>query len=180
MRVAFLVPLKRFDLAKERLRASPDLDVTALAEALALGVVTSCAPRPVYVLAESDEVADFAVRHGARVRRSHAASLNEAVQGAYDELGTHFGQLIVAHGDLRQPAGLGSFEPSPGVTIITDHLNDGTNVLVVPTGLRFRFAYGPGSAARHRDEALRLGQSVTVISDSPWRFDVDEPRDLSP
>jgi 2-phospho-L-lactate guanylyltransferase len=178
MRDAVVIPLKRFDLAKERLRRDGTIEVTALAEALATAVLQSCAPRHVVVLSESDEISDFAAAHGAEVWRSTAGDLNEAVQGAYAALGARFDRLTIAHGDIRSPEGLGQFEPAPGVTIVTDHHGRGTNVLVVPTGLDFRFAYGPDSANLHDREARRLNIACVVVRDSPWRFDVDEPDDL--
>ena len=177
-RDAIIVPLKRFGIAKDRLRSAGSHGVTALVEALAIGVLRSAAPRDVFVVCESDDIALFAERHHVGVGRSGATSLNEAVQGAYEGLSEHYDQLIVVHGDLSQPAGLGQFEPSPGVTIVSDHHRRGTNVLVVPAGLSFHFAYGPNSAERHQREARRLDVSWRVIHDSPWGFDVDEPEDL--
>jgi 2-phospho-L-lactate guanylyltransferase len=178
MNDAVVIPLKRFDLAKERLRAGGTNDVTSIARQLAAEVLRSCAPRHVIVLSESDEVSRFAEEHGGEVLRSSATSLNEAVQGAYKGLSDRFDRLLIVHGDLRTPAGLGSFDPPPGVTIVTDHHERGTNVLALPTRLDFHFAYGVDSAASHVREAQRLGIDVTLIKDSPWRFDVDEPADL--
>jgi 2-phospho-L-lactate guanylyltransferase len=175
----FVVPLKDFDLAKERLRAGGATDVTDLARSLAVNVLAHCAPRHVIVLSESTVITRFALEQGVEVRESGAASLNEAVQEAYGALGARYERLLIVHGDLRTPDGLGSFAPPPGVTIVTDHHGRGTNLLVVPTGLDYRFAYGPDSAERHRLEAERLGVATSVITDSPWRFDVDEPEDLT-
>jgi 2-phospho-L-lactate guanylyltransferase len=175
---AIVVPLKRFDLAKDRLRQVGTIDATALAEDLALGVLHACSPRHIVVLSESDEVSQFALSHGAEAWRSQARDLNEAVQGAYEALRLRFDRLIIAHGDLANPVGLGRFEPGPGVTIVADHHRTGTNVLVLPTSLDFHFAYGPGSLQLHQSEAERLGVACRVIDDSPWRFDVDEPADL--
>jgi len=175
---AFIVPLKRFDVAKDRLRQGGTADVDQLARDLAIGVLDACAPRHVIVLSESDEVSRFARERDVEVLESHALDLNGAVQHAYESLGRRFERLVIVHGDLRRPRGLGDFEPGPGVTIVTDHRARGTNVLVVPTGLDFRFAYGPDSAQRHEFEARRLGVACLVVTDSPWRFDVDEPSDL--
>jgi 2-phospho-L-lactate guanylyltransferase len=175
---AVVVPLKRFDLAKDRLRQAGTFDVTRLAEELAVGVLRSCSPRHVIVLSESDEISRFADAHGAETWRSRARSLNEAVQGAYVALAERFDRLLIVHGDLATPEGLGRFDPGAGVTIVADRHRAGTNVLVVPTGLDFHFAYGPDSLRLHRAEAERLGVSCAVLYDSPWRFDVDEPDDL--
>lgn len=177
VRDAIVIPIKQFDLAKERLRSAGAENVTALAERLALGVLHGSRPRHVIVLSESKRVTDFALAHGAEVVESNASGLNEAVQLAYDQFGQRFDRLIIAHGDLRSPQGLGNFEPARGVTIVTDHHLRGTNVLVVPTRVNFRFAYGPDSSARHQREAQRLHVDCSVITDSAWRFDVDEPED---
>ena len=176
--LAVVIPLKSFSIAKDRLRRAGALDVTFLARELALGVVRSCAPLPVIVLSESDEVRDFAIAENVEVLESDSNGLNEAVQLAYASLSTRFHQLMIVHGDLRQPQGLGEFEPGPGVTIVTDHHGVGTNVLVVPTGLDFRFHYGPSSRLLHESEARRLGIRLEVITQSPWAYDVDEPSDL--
>jgi 2-phospho-L-lactate guanylyltransferase len=179
MSTAVVVPLKRFDRAKSRLRLNGDLDVTAIVEALARGVIVSARPRPVIIVSEDVELAAFATSLNVELMLSASTTLNEAVQGAYSSLSDRFDQLIIAHGDLRTPDGLGSFEPEPGITLIADHHGEGTNVLVLPANLDFRFAYGPGSLARHLDEARRLGVAHRIERLSPWRFDVDEPDDLT-
>lgn len=173
-----MVPLKPFDIAKNRLRQGGVNDVTTLASELATGVIRSCAPRRVVVLSESTSVTRFARDLGAEVLESAATNLNETVQNAYERLGKLYERVIVVHGDLREPDGLGQFRPDSGVTIITDYLLRGTNVLVVPTGVDFHFHYGADSAVKHRREAERLKLSVRTITDSPWRFDVDEASDL--
>lgn len=178
MAEVFVVPIKRFEVAKERLRAGGVDDVTSLARALAAGVLRACAPRPLVVLSESPDVSDFASLHGADVLLSDARDLNDAVQRAYAHLGARFDRLVVVHADLRAPDGLSDFEPDDGVTIVTDHRSLGTNVLVVPTNTDFHFAYGEDSASLHAAEARRLGLPFQLVTDSPWRFDVDVPGDL--
>jgi 2-phospho-L-lactate guanylyltransferase len=175
---AIVVPLKRFDLAKDRLRQATDLDVTVLAEELARNVIIQSRPRDVIVLSEHPDIVRFANSLGAEVWSSRATSLNEAVQDAYRGLGGRLERLIIVHGDLRHPEGLGDFEPEEGITVVTDHRGEGTNVLVVPTGLDFHFAYGPESRFKHVEQARRLGVPCRVVTDSPWRYDVDEPSDL--
>lgn len=178
MSEAIIVPLKRFDLAKVRLRNGTGLNVAALAEELARGVILHSQPRHVIVLSEHSDVSLFATSLGAEAWVSGAANLNEAVQLAYEGLGDRFSRLIIVHGDLRHPEGLGNFVPDSGITLVSDHHGEGTNVLVLPTRLGFQFAYGPGSLALHVQEAKRLGVDYRIVTDSPWRFDVDEPSDL--
>jgi 2-phospho-L-lactate guanylyltransferase (CobY/MobA/RfbA family) len=176
---AILVPLKRFDIAKDRLRRAGALNVSGVARQLALGVVAACHPRKVIILSESSEISKFAKECGEESFESDAASLSDAVQRAYEALGHRFDWLFIVHGDLREPQGLGSYEPVDGITIVTDHHGTGTNVLILPTGLAFRFGYGPNSAEYHQREAKRLGVTSRLVTDSPWRFDVDEIDDLS-
>ena len=174
-----VVPLKSFASAKSRLRDAGTSDVTSMAERLAHSVLQNCDPRPVFVVCESDDVERFATANGAGVIRSPHAGLNHAVSFAYHQLGTYCERVSIIHGDLRFPEGLGGFEPRGTITIVADRHGSGTNILSLPTGLSFRFQYGVGSALRHRYEAERLGIDVETLTDSPWRFDIDVPEDLS-
>jgi 2-phospho-L-lactate guanylyltransferase len=174
-----LVPLKRFDSAKSRLRSAlSDNEVTELTMRLARGVLEAARPLPTVVVCDDEVVANFARSCQAEVFLSTAQSLNGSVRDAYRRI-EGYDQFIIAHGDLSNPEGLGSFEPAAGVTIVTDHHHTGTNVLSLPAGLDFHFSYGKDSARSHEREAQRLGIAFKVIPDSPWRFDVDEPEDLT-
>lgn len=175
----FVVPIKSFDVAKERLRLGGVTEVAELARDLAVGVLRSCSPRHVIVLSESSDVSLFALEHGAEVLETNASNLNEAVQSAYHHLASRYSSLIIVHGDLRYPDNLADFEPEHGITIVTDHLGLGTNVLAVPTKIDFHFFYGANSAYLHQQEASRLNVAYRLITNSPWRFDVDEPIDLN-
>jgi 2-phospho-L-lactate/phosphoenolpyruvate guanylyltransferase len=175
---AIVVPIKRFDVAKERLRLGGVADVTSLARSLAAGVLDASAPRHIVVVSESEDVTQFAHELGVEVLELESTGLNGAVHGAYEALASRFEFLILVHGDLRFPEGLGTFAFGPGITVVTDHHGEGTNVMALPTGLDFHFQYGPGSRDRHVEEAKRLGVEFRVIRDSPWRYDVDEASDL--
>ncbi|MGC1420425.1 MAG: hypothetical protein WA786_09960 [Acidimicrobiales bacterium] len=174
-----LVPLKRFGDAKSRLReALTDKEVAELTMRLAAGVLEAARPLLTVVVCDDDDVAGFARRHGAEVFRSRIPGLNGSVDDAYRSL-VDYDQVIIVHGDLRTPEGIGRFDPGEGVTMVTDHRQEGTNVLALPGGLDFHFSYGPESLRQHEREATRLGLGCTIITDSPWRFDVDELDDLS-
>lgn len=178
MSLAVVVPLRDFSLAKVRLRSGGVEDVTTLARDLAANVLQACDGLDTFVVTESDDVDDFASERGIDVLRSDASSLNGAVHFAYRRLSQDYDQLMIVHGDLKFPDGLNHFAPAVDVTIVTDDRGDGTNVLVIPTGRDFHFAYGKSSARRHAHEAARLGLTVSLVRDSPWRFDVDEVADL--
>jgi len=173
-----VVPLKDFSLAKSRLRNNGHQETEAMVRQLATAVVRACAPQPCTIVTESLSVRAFAEDLGISSLLTTATDLNGAVSDARDALRATCEQLIVVHGDLRNPSGLGSWEPGPGVTIVTDHHGTGTNVLALDCALPFTFFYGPDSAARHELEARRLEQTVSIIRTSPWAFDIDELSDL--
>jgi 2-phospho-L-lactate guanylyltransferase len=178
LRRVVLVPLKNFSDAKSRLReVLSERDVENLTRELARAVLAAVRPYETLVVCDDDTVAAFASHCGAAVFRATARSLNGAVHEAYHSL-NGYDQAIIVHADLRAPTGLGTYQPGPGVTIVTDHHGSGTNVLSLPTGVDFHFSYGPGSATLHQIEALRLGIACEITTNSPWRFDVDEPGDL--
>jgi 2-phospho-L-lactate guanylyltransferase len=178
LRTVVLVPIKQFSIAKSRLRdVLGDDDVEVLARQLAERVLRATRPLRTLVVCDDDEVAAFAAERDVDVVRTNEPTLNGAVTEAYRQL-VDVDQVIVVHADLKRPHGLGAFRPGPGVTVVTDHHRTGTNVLALPARVDFHFAYGEGSAHRHRVEAERLGLECTVVTDSPWGYDVDEPRDL--
>ena len=68
----------------------------------------------------------------------------------------------------------------PGITLVPDRYGNGTNVIAVPAGAGFRFSYGPGSFARHRAEAERLGLPLRILDRPDLAWDIDEPGDVVP
>ena len=177
-RVAVVVPLKSFAVGKGRLRGIESLNVEELSRQLAAAVIAAAAPRDVYVVGESDDVANFAGALGAQVLRHDHTGLNNAVQFAFGALRSSYEVVVIVHGDLRNPTGLGAFTPGPGVTIVQDHHQRGTTVLAVPTSSDFTFHYGENSCHLHAQEARARSLDCHIVTDSPWQFDIDEPEDL--
>lgn len=179
--VAVVVPVKSFAVAKERLAEAVPADQRArLAERMATGVVGAAAPLPTFVVCGDPTVAAWATRVGAGVINLARPGLNRAVQFAADVLGADgYRRVIVAHADLPLAHTLAWVGQSDGVTIVPDRRQDGTNVLSVPLRVGFRFRYGPGSAAAHREEADRLGLTVRTVPDEQLGWDVDVPADLA-
>jgi 2-phospho-L-lactate guanylyltransferase len=175
-----LVPVKAFHQAKRRLvsaLAGPERE--QLVRAMATHVLSACAPLPVAVVCDDESVARWASDLGATVMWEPGQGLNGAVRAGVDRLaraGTEW--VTVAHGDLPRARGLGSLPRFDGITLVPDRRDDGTNVLRIPAGCGFHFAYGPGSFRAHRAEATRLGLPVRVVRDPDLAYDVDWPADV--
>jgi 2-phospho-L-lactate guanylyltransferase len=180
VQVAVVVPVRAFSDAKQRLATVlGESDRAALARRLATNVVHAAGELPVYVVCDDDEVADWARAEGADVLWRPAAGLNDAVTFATEAVArSGFSQALVAHGDLPHARDLSVVTGFDGVTLVPDRHDDGTNVVCLPLGRGFRFAYGPGSFTRHQVEAGRAGLALRVLRDRSLAWDVDVPADL--
>lgn len=174
-----VVPLRSFDDAKSRLAGVLDPDVrAALARAMAERVLAAAGPWPVRVVTDDPEVATWAARRDVEVVAG-GAGLDHSVTTAVSRLAAAgVRRVVVAHADLPRARTLAPFA-GPGLVIAPDRHADGSNVVAVPTDADFRFAYGPGSYARHLAEARRLGLAVTIVDDPDLAWDVDHPDDLA-
>jgi 2-phospho-L-lactate guanylyltransferase len=175
-----LVPVKSFARAKVRL--APTLEPAQradLARRMAARVVAAAGALPVSVVCDDDEVSAWALARAAGVIWTPGLGLNGAVQAGVEHLAEAGAlEVIVAHGDLPLADDLSRLAGFPGLTLVPDRRDDGTNVLVVPTGVGFTFSYGPSSFARHRAEADRLALPYRVLRDPRLGWDVDVPADL--
>ena len=178
--VAVLVPGKSFGEAK--LRLAPALDPAhraELARLMATHVVQSAAPLPTAVVCDDAEVAEWARDLGALVVWEPERGLNRAVEAGVARLATGGARrVVVAHADLPRAGHLGWVARFAGVTLVPDHIDNGTNVICVPGDAGFTFSYGPGSFARHGAEAHRLGLPLRVVREPSLSHDVDLPADL--
>jgi 2-phospho-L-lactate guanylyltransferase len=175
-----LLPVKAFSQAKARLASLLDPAARAeLARELADRVVAAAAPLPVAVVCDDDDVAAWARARGAEVVWRPARGLNGAVEDGVAHLGeTGFSRVVVAHADLPLVDSFDEITSVPMIALAPDRHEDGTNVAVVPPSAGFRFRYGPGSFARHRAEAERLGLGPTIVRSDRLGWDVDTPADL--
>jgi 2-phospho-L-lactate guanylyltransferase len=147
---------------------------------MATQVVASAAGLPVAVVCDDPEVAAWARQLGALVIWEPGRGLNGAVQEGVARLGAAgAGLVVVAAGDLPLATDLRWITQFPGVTIVPDRRHDGTNVIAVPTDAGFAFSYGPGSFARHLDEAKRVRRPLRVVHSATLAWDVDVPDDLA-
>lgn len=175
-----MVPVKSFANAKLRLAPalSPD-ERRVLARQLADGVLAAAGELPSYVVCDDEEVSAWAKAAGAEVIYTPGLGLSGAVGAAVAELAKRrFETVLVAHADLAHPGGLSSVAIDDAVVLVPDLRHDGTNVVSVPAGAGFRFAYGAGSFERHRSEATRLRLPCLVVHDRRLAADIDVPDDL--
>jgi 2-phospho-L-lactate guanylyltransferase len=179
---AVLVPVKAFSQAKRRLHlALGGPERAELARAMADRVVSAAHPLPVAVVCDDNEVAEWARTRGALVVWEPGRGLNGAVEAGVDRLrAAGVSQVTVAHADLPRASDLALVGEAPGITLVPDRYGNGTNVIALPADAGFQFSYGPGSFARHRAEAERLGLPTRVLDRPDLAWDIDEPGDVVP
>ena len=180
MTAAVVIPVKSFLTAKVRLApAMGEAARAELARAMATRVVSAASPLPVHVVCDDDEVAEWAASCGASVIWTPDRGLNGAVQDAVQQLaGAGVAHVTVAHADLPRAIDLRWPGRFAGITLVPDRHGDGTNVISLPAGCGFTFAYGPGSFARHLVEARRHRLPLRVARRADLAWDVDVPDDL--
>ena len=179
---AVLIPVKAFDQAKRRLHlALSEPERAELSRAMADRVVSAAHPLPVAVVCDDNDVAEWARGRGALVIWEPGRGLNGAVEAGVTHLALMgVVQVTVAHADLPRASDLAGVGAGAGITLVPDRYGNGTNVMALPTDARFQFSYGPGSFARHRAEARRLGLTVRILDRPDLAWDVDEPADVVP
>jgi 2-phospho-L-lactate guanylyltransferase len=180
VQAAVVVPVKAFGAAK--LRLAPALSPSeraVLARSMAERVVLAAGDLPVTIVCDDADVRDWAATVGAAACWTPGLGLDGAVQaGVAHVAAAGCDRVVVAHADLPLATGLAHVVGTSGAVLVPDRRADGTNVIALPAHSGFRFAYGPGSFARHRAEAERLGLSVVVLDDEMLAWDVDVPGDL--
>jgi 2-phospho-L-lactate guanylyltransferase len=183
--VAVLIPVKAFTEAKVRLAPAMDPAARAdLSRSMADHVMTAAGSLPVAVVCDDPEVAAWAESRGAVVidEDRPGRGLNGAVRrGVVHLAAAGVQQVIVAHADLPFATDLAWVARFPGVTLVPDRHDDGTNVACIPAAVAetFEFAYGPSSFRRHVAEARRLGLNLRIVHEPSLAWDVDIPTDLA-
>jgi 2-phospho-L-lactate guanylyltransferase len=182
VRLAVLIPVKRFSAAKGRLAGVlSDHDRAELARWLATRVVDVVAEVPTFVACDDEAVAAWATERGAEVIWGAGLGLNGAVDDGVQRITMlGFDQVVVSHADLARPQRLLDVVDEGVVTLVPDRRHDGTNVMSFPTTSPLAASYGGGSFSRHLAQALAFdGVTVEVRSDPDLSLDLDTGRDLS-
>lgn len=139
----------------------------------------------VVVVSHCAETKTIAEAFGAHVlREPRAVGLNRALGLARDHAVAHGarGLLVLPSDlplatlpDLRRLRRIGGHRGS--VVICRDRHGQGTNALYLNRPSKFRFCFGPDSAAAHVEEAHRCALSAITAEPARLAFDLDTPED---
>lgn len=65
----------------------------------------------------------------------------------------------------------------PTLFLCSDQKQQGTNAMILPTSVPFRFQYGRNSFHLHQQEAARLGLTCQIMELPSFQFDLDTEQD---
>ncbi|MGI8556904.1 MAG: 2-phospho-L-lactate guanylyltransferase [Solirubrobacteraceae bacterium] len=187
-----VLPVKRFELAKQRLSADLEPAVRRrLAEAMVsdvLAALTVCGSiDATLVVTNEPRVLELAADCGARTARDPEESGQSAAAqvGIQLALAEDFKRVLLVPGDCPalDPAELDELlgadaGAAPNVVIVPDRHRTGTNALLLDPPDAIAPTFGPGSFRRHRDRAFAVGAEAQVRELASLLLDVDTPRDL--
>lgn len=181
MRVAVVIPVKSFTLAKGRLSDTlTPAERETLATECATTVLRAASPLPAYVVCSDPVVAEWATSHGAHVVQCLTPGLDVAVAAGRDAAHADgCDHIVVAHADLPLARSFEHVAREGIVTMITDRHSDGTNVLSFPIASDFSTAYGPGSFENHKQIATNAHLHFEVLHDPDLELDLDTADDLT-
>ena len=192
MRTLAILPVKRFDAAKQRLGgALAGGTRRALAQAMFTDVLSalrrSRALEQILVVTAEPVVDQIARGEGIRVLHDdrEAGQSAAAVRGLAEARAGGFDRALLVPGDtplldagelddvLALAAGAGA-----AVVVVPDRHGDGTNALVLHPPHAIEPSFGPGSRARHEAAARAAGVELRVETVPTLAIDVDTPEDL--
>jgi 2-phospho-L-lactate guanylyltransferase len=192
MRTLAILPVKRFDQAKQRLGGT--LTPTArreLAEAMVGDVLAAMGEVPELdgVIVVSGEPVALALAGAAAAEtvaddRDHGQS--EAARLGIERARQHdCERVLLVPGDCPalDPAEVSTLlregGPAPSVAIVPDRHGSGTNALLLAPPDAISPSFGPGSRARHEQLALAGEARAQVVSLPSLALDVDTGSDLA-
>ncbi|MCW3066784.1 MAG: cofC [Solirubrobacterales bacterium] len=189
MRTLAVLPIKSFDLAKQRLgQAVPVAPRRALAEAMFTDVLTALRRservEAVLVVTADHLAQQLAGSQGADVLddRREVGQSEAAAVGITRARELGYDRVLLVPGDTPalDPVELDALlaREEPGVVIVPDRHGTGTNALLLAPPEAMEPGFGPGSLQRHRDRARVAGVAHEVIEVPTLALDVDTGEDL--
>jgi len=186
-----ILPVKRFDRAKQRLRRSlTAAAVHELAETMVGDVLKALAATPsideVVVVTGEPAALRLAGTHGAIVLDDDARGHNAAaLRGIAHALQRSVDRVLLVPGDcpLLDPDELEELleraPRPPSALIVPDRHGTGTNALVLTPPDALEPSFGPGSCQRHAENASAAGIAHQLVELTPLALAVDTPEDLA-
>ncbi len=184
-----IVPIKRFDQAKQRLASvlnAPERKALMLAMArdvlcalsrcrrLSGILLVSRAPQA-NALAQSFGLRQFAESGGANLPEA----LNQARDHAVAELGARGIFIVPADAPLVEPGEVDALIAAhQGVTLLPDTQRIGTNGMICTPPDAIPFVFDGKSFSAHAEHARRAGLGPRVVDGSGFALDIDTPADL--
>jgi 2-phospho-L-lactate guanylyltransferase len=190
VRTAAILPVKRFDAAKQRLGDSLGAATRAtLAAAMFADVLSqlgSAAAIDTIIVVSGEPAAQKAAHEaGAKLVEDTAerGQSHAALSGLARAVATGHDRALLVPGDcpLLDPTELDELVDSTrehDVAIVPDRHGEGTNALVLDPRGRFEPRFGPGSRARHVEQAERKGLTYLVVTVPSLDLDIDTGDDL--
>lgn len=175
-----IIPIRSFLSGKSRLSSVLNQQQRSeLMRYCANSVLGATGDVPTIVISSDPQVQSFALDRGKYCLPDPGRNLNQIVNSLYRSA-SDFGisHLTVAHGDLPLARDLTSLKQSSSAVIVPDRHRNGTNVLSIPTGTNFTFAYGTDSLEKHLLEARLNNLQVSLVEDPDLMIDIDFPEDL--
>jgi 2-phospho-L-lactate guanylyltransferase len=187
---AAILPVKRFEAAKQRLGEALGVKTRAALAAAMFGDVLAQLRQAhtvdmIVVVSGERAVREFAKDAGATLiddaadkGQSHAALTGLARAAA---MGYHRAMLVPGDCPLIDPAEIDRLAAAAldlELVIVPDRHGTGTNALVLDPAGPFEPQFGPGSRERHVEQAERRGLSYRVEAVASLELDVDTGDDL--
>ncbi|WP_249020441.1 2-phospho-L-lactate guanylyltransferase [Conexibacter sp. S30A1] len=185
-----VIPVKRFELAKQRLAtAIPGGHRRALAEAMLSDCLLALRRVPAIdeiCLVTADPTATrLAAEHGLTTVEDTGSSHSEAASlGVAHALSGGATRVLLAAADcpLIDPRELDELlarpTPTRSVLVVPDRHGDGTNALLLKPPNVITPAFGEGSRRRHTTTAATAGAMPEVVALPSMGLDIDTPEDL--
>lgn len=190
MRAPVLVPVKPLDQAKSRLAGFLEPQERVRLVLWMLERVLRCClgagSRAVYVVGGGRAAEAVALHLGAQCLPELGLDLNETLARALRSV--RQGEwtpclVLVADLPLLEPGDVGALweaaRRTGGAVLAPSRDGEGTNAILIPGGLSFRPAFGPGSRWRHRALLRAEGVPVEEIHRVGLAYDIDRPEDLT-
>jgi 2-phospho-L-lactate/phosphoenolpyruvate guanylyltransferase len=186
-----ILPIKTFAEAKQRLadelKPGPR---KALVEAMFSDVLIalrrSVGISEIVVISADHGAQRIAGGHGATVLEDDTSGHSEAtILGIAHALERGIDRVLLVAGDcpLLDPDEIDALVSRPvqrpSVLIIPDRHRTGTNALLLSPPDAVRPSFGPGSCARHANDARAAGATPAVVDVPSMALDVDTPDDLA-